>query len=138
MQIVERNFRRNIHLLSPFDNLIIQRERTKRLFDFDYSIECYVPAPKRKFGYFVVPILWGDKFVGRLDPKADRLTNTLIINNIVFEDIQIDYDELIPNLSSALWKFALFNGCNKIVIKKCKPNSIKSILKTSIKNNFNV
>ena len=64
-------------------------------------------------------MLWGDKFVGRLDPKADRSTNTLIINNIVFEDIQIDYDELIPKLSSALWKFALFNGCDKIVVKKC-------------------
>ena len=123
-----------VHLLSPFDNLIIQRERTKRLFDFDYTIECYVPAPKRKFGYFVVPILWGDKFIGRLDPKADRLTNTLIINNIVFENIPIDYDELIPELSSALWKFALFNGCDKILIKKCKPGSIKSILKSSIKN----
>ena len=85
-------------MLSPFDNLIIQRERTKRLFDFDYSIECYVPAPKRKFGYFVVPILWGDKFVGRFDPKAERSTNTLIVNNIVFEDIQIDYEDLFPKL----------------------------------------
>ena len=133
-----RKFSSNIHLLSPFDNLIIQRERTKRLFDFDYAIECYVPAHKRKFGYFVVPMLWKDKFAGRLDPKADRSTNTLIINNIVFEDFQIDYDELIPKLSSALWKFALFNGCDKIVVKKCSPASVKTFLKISIKNNFNV
>ncbi len=132
----KKKFSSNIHLLSPFDNLIIQRERTKRLFDFDYSIECYVPAPKRKFGYFVVPILWGDKFVGRFDPKAERSTNTLFINNIVFEDIQIDHDELIPKLSSALWKFASFNGCDKIVIKKCKPASVKSLLKASLRNNM--
>ena len=131
-----KKFSSNIHLLSPFDNLIIQRERTKRLFDFDYSIECYVPAPKRKFGYFVIPILWGDKFVGRFDPKAERSTNTLIINNIVFEDMQIEYEDLFPKLSSALWKFALFNGCDNIVVKKCKPASVKEFLKTSIRNNL--
>ncbi len=131
-----KKFPSNIHLLSPFDNLIIQRERTKRLFDFDYAIECYLPAPKRKFGYFVVPILWGDKFVGRFDPKADRSTNTLIINNIVFEDIRIDYDELIPKFVTALSKFASFNNCNKIKVKKCKPGSVKSFLKNSIRNNL--
>ena len=133
-----RKFSSNIHLLSPFDNLIIQRERTKRLFDFDYSIECYVPSPKRKFGYFVVPILWGDKFVGRFDPKAERSTNTLIVNNIVFENTQIDFDEFIPKLSLALIKFASFNGCDKIVVKKCSPVSVKAFLKISIKNNLNV
>ena len=132
------SFSSSIHLLSPFDNLIIQRERTKRLFDFDYSIECYVPAPKRKFGYFVVPILWGNKFVGRFDPKADHSTKTLIINNIAFEGIQIEYEDLFPKLSSALWKFALFNGCDKIVVNKCSPASVKTFLKTSIKNNFNL
>ena len=88
-----------IHLLSPFDNLIIQRERTKRLFGFDYTIECYVPAPKRKYGYFVLPVLWGNRFIGRLDPKADRQNNTFIVNNLVFENNFDRFDELLPILA---------------------------------------
>ena len=84
-------------LLSPFDNLIIQRERTKRIFYFDYTLECYVPAPKRKHGYFVLPVLWGDKFVGRMDPKADRDKKTLIIKKLVFEDNFKEYDQFLAS-----------------------------------------
>ena len=50
-----------VHLLSPFDNAIIQREKIKKLFDFDYQVECYVPSHKRKFGYFCLPMLYKDK-----------------------------------------------------------------------------
>ncbi len=123
----------NINLLSPFDNLIIQRERTKRLFNFDYSIECYLPPSKRKYGYFVLPILWNNKFVGRLDPKADRQNETLIINNLVFEDNFKNYEEFIFLFSQKLKNFAGFNNCRKIVIKKCTPVSIKNLLQTGLK-----
>ena len=71
-----------IHLLSPFDNFIIARDRISRLFGFDYSLECYTPASMRNYGYFVLPILWGEQFAGRLDPKADRKYKTLIIKSI--------------------------------------------------------
>ena len=128
-----KNSASHIHLLSPFDNLIIQRERTKRLFNFDYAIECYLPASKRKYGYFVLPILWDNEFVGRLDPKADRQNETLIINNLVLEYNFKDYDEFIFLLSQKLKSFAEFNNCKKIVIKKCSPVSIKSLLQTSLK-----
>jgi uncharacterized protein len=128
----KKKFPSKTHILSPFDNLIIQRERTKRLFDFDYTIECYVPANKRKFGYFVTPILWGAKFIGRLDPKADRKSGTLIINNVAFEDSLVDLDEFIPSFSESIINFAAFNACNKITIKKCTPASTKAMLKSSI------
>jgi uncharacterized protein YcaQ len=64
-------------LLSPFDPLINDRERTRRLFGFTYQIEVYVPEPKRQYGYYVLPVLAGDELVGRLDLKADRQASTL-------------------------------------------------------------
>ena len=133
-EIPERKKRTShVHLLSPFDNLIIQRERTKRLFSFDYAIECYLPPSKRKYGYFVTPILWNNNFAGRLDPKADRQNETLIIKNIVFEsDFKIQ-DNFISGFSNKLKSFAEFNNCRKIVIKKCTPGSIKKIIVNLLK-----
>ncbi|HRE29737.1 MAG TPA: crosslink repair DNA glycosylase YcaQ family protein, partial [Anaerolineales bacterium] len=59
-------------LLSPFDNLIADRARTERLFDFEFRIEIYTPVAKRKFGYYVLPILHGERLIGRIDPQFER------------------------------------------------------------------
>lgn len=72
-------------LLSPFDNLICDRDRTEALWDFYFRIEIYVPADKRQYGYYVLPILHGDRLIGRIDPQYDRKTKTLHINNIYAE-----------------------------------------------------
>jgi len=77
-----------IKILSPFDPFLIQRKRIKTLFDFDYQLECYLPAEKRRYGYFVLPILCGQKFLGRMDAKADRKTGKFIIKNLHFENPQ--------------------------------------------------
>lgn len=69
-------------LLSPFDNLICDRQRTQQLFDFDFRIEIYTPKAKRRFGYYVLPILHGDRLIGRLDPAMDRARATLTIHTI--------------------------------------------------------
>src|SRR3989442_6109072 len=71
-----------VSLLSPFDNLICDRTRTKLLFNFDYLTEIYTPEIKRKYGYYVLPILYGDKFIGRLDPWMDRKNGRLLINAV--------------------------------------------------------
>ncbi len=72
-------------LLSPFDNLICDRARTELLWDFDYRIEIYVPKDKRKYGYFVLPILHGERLIGRIDPLMDRRSKTLHVHNVYAE-----------------------------------------------------
>lgn len=72
-------------LLSPFDNLICDRERTELMWDFYFRIEIYVPAAKRQYGYYVLPILHGDQLIGRIDPKMDRKNRRLQINAMYAE-----------------------------------------------------
>ncbi|OLB80803.1 MAG: winged helix-turn-helix domain-containing protein [Chloroflexi bacterium] len=73
-------------LLSPFDNLIADRVRTKMLFDFDFGIEIYVPAAKRKRGYYVLPILSGDRLIGSADVRFDRQARRLVVEKLLFEE----------------------------------------------------
>ena len=76
-------------LLSPFDRLIHDRKRTVELFEFDYHLEMYKPAAKRRWGYFALPILYGDRLVGKLDTTADRGAGVLRVN-AVHQDVTFD------------------------------------------------
>jgi uncharacterized protein YcaQ len=108
-----------VWLLNPFDNLVIQRQKLKQWFGFDYQIEVYVPEAKRQFGYYSLPILWRDRFVGRVDVKADRKNQCLLLRNLHIEDNlfkiphkKVDSREaLIPVLIEAIEHYAKFNGC---------------------------
>ncbi|MDF1742270.1 MAG: crosslink repair DNA glycosylase YcaQ family protein [Gimesia sp.] len=102
-----------VHILSPFDNLIIQRKKLLTFFDYDYKIECYVPAPKRKYGYFSLPVLQGSRFVARIDCKADRPNQRLMIQSIHYEK-NVDQSGLKKKIESKLAAFAKFNGCNTL------------------------
>jgi uncharacterized protein YcaQ len=104
-------------ILSPFDILNVFRHRLKDFFNFDYQVECFVPAPKRKYGYFSLPILIGDTFIARMDSKADRKQKVLIVHNLHFEPVQLDDDQL-EKFIYALREFAKFNQCRDIVVKK--------------------
>lgn len=103
-----------LHILSPFDNLIIQRKRTKTLFDFDYQLECYVPEKKRKFGYYCLPILYKDRFVGRFDPKADRKTGIFTIKSLWLEPGFTPGDDFFQKLTEKLKSFIAFCGCREL------------------------
>jgi len=111
-----------VKILSPFDNILIQRKRTKELFNYDYQIECYVPANKRKVGYFSLPLLSGRKFLGRMDAKMDRKLGVLNILNLHIETDQAD--EFILDLKEALDKFLAFNKGNRINVVKITSNKL--------------
>jgi uncharacterized protein YcaQ len=83
--LLDARFRGRATLLSPFDDLISDRERTERLFDFRFRLEIYVPKAKREFGYFVLPILRGDRLAGRVDPLFDRKSRVLRLNAVYAE-----------------------------------------------------
>lgn len=119
----------HLHILSPFDNLIIDRRWLKAFFDgFEYTIECYVPEAKRKYGYFVLPILWGDRFVARLDSKADRKPKTFVIKRLLFEPGFAEYDAVLPALVEKLRAFAAFNGCDHFAVEDVQPEKVKAPL----------
>lgn len=108
--------RSRLRLLSPFDNLVIQRKRLQALFDFDYQIECYVPADKRRFGYFVLPILWQGRICARTDLKAHRDRGVLEIRSLVLEPYATRKRGFAEALVAELLRFANFNDCETVAI----------------------
>lgn len=114
--LLNKRLTKKIHILSPFDNMVIQRKRLRDLFDFDFQIECYVPASKRKYGYFCLPILFGDDLVGRIDCKAHRDQQLLRVNNIYIEKNIHNKQDFDAKLQHALLDFAHFNGCKEFSI----------------------
>ena len=100
-----------VKVLSPFDNVVIHRDRLSTLFGFDYRIECYVSAPKRVFGYFCLPILYGGKFVGRIDCKAHRADRRFEVLSLNLEDGSFNQDQFFSVLNHELQRLADFNKC---------------------------
>jgi hypothetical protein len=99
---------KKVRLLSPFDPLVLQRKRLKRLFDFDYQLECYLPAAKRRYGYFCLPILYGDKFLGVADLKADREAGLLRVKAQHWQ--KNPNSTISASFRKALSGFARFHG----------------------------
>ena len=106
-------------LLSPFDNLIINRERTDRLFDFSFRMEIYVPKAARRHGYYVLPILHGDRLIGRVDPALDRATGRLVVHAIHAEpDAPASAG---PAVATALGELAGFVGATGLDLRQPPP-----------------
>lgn len=114
-EIESGEWRPRTNLLSPFDNLICDRRRTEELFDFHYRIEIYVPKAKRVYGYYVMPILLGDRLIGRIDPKYDRKKGQLSVNAIYAEDHAPMDLETGRSVSAAIEELATFVDAREIV-----------------------
>lgn len=122
----------NIWLLSPFDNSIIHRERIKQIFDFDFRLECYTPKEKRQYGYFCLPILFGDQFIGRVDCKAHRKEKKLELIHLHIENSTIDLDLWLKPFVETIKRFVIFNGCESLVLTKVSPSKLGSSVKKEL------
>lgn len=118
--------RSKLKILSPFDNLVIQRKRMTTLFGFDYLIECYLPEAKREYGYFSLPILWDGALVARIDCKAERSESLLHIQHLALEPGVVNADDFLEALCKELKSFLQFNQCNKLRLHRTSPENIAS------------
>jgi uncharacterized protein YcaQ len=114
--------------LSPLDP-VSARGRAKALFGFDYVWEVYKPVEKRSFGYYTMPILWGDRLVGRFDPKLDRATGTLVINGLWLEDPALARDAAFADaMARGMARFRSFLGARRLDLKAIPRSPLRSRL----------
>jgi len=117
-----------VSLLSPFDNLFCDRARTKLLFNFDYTIEIYTPPSKRKYGYYVLPILYGDKFIGRMDPLMDRKNGKLSIKAVYAERNAPKDKGVSREIRNSVEQLSEFLGAKEVVYSRKVPKYWRSYL----------
>ncbi|GHO56802.1 winged helix-turn-helix domain-containing protein [Ktedonobacter robiniae] len=111
---LETTTTQEVVFLAPLDH-VSARGRAKVLFGFDYVWEVYKPEHQRKFGYYTLPILWGDRLVARFDSKLDRKTNTFIILGLWLEDEALGNDEAFAEaLACGFARFVRFLGASKL------------------------
>ncbi len=103
-----------VRVLSPFDPLLRDRNRTERLFGFYYRIEVFVPEPKRQYGYYVFPLLEGDRLIGRIDMKADRKGGTLDVRKLWLEAGVRSSAGRLEKLDAELARLARFTGVERV------------------------
>jgi hypothetical protein len=113
-----------VAFLSPLD-IVSARGRAKKLFDFEYKWEVYTPAHLRRWGYYVLPILYGDDLVARLDPKLDRATGVLNILGFWLEDDAPTDEAFASALARGLARLARMVGAKKVNVESIKPVKLR-------------
>lgn len=136
-------------LLSPFDSFLWHRDRTRRLFGYDYSLEVYTPGPRRVYGYYSLPILHDGQLIGRLDPKNHRAEKRLEIRAVHFEPWfakgapppaaswgALDRDAALAGVGEALRSLAAFLGAEEVSIGRVTPTALGPALKRAVRPPF--
>jgi uncharacterized protein len=116
-------------LLSPFDPLVWDRERARVIFGFEYRLECYTPAPKRRYGYYVLPVLRRGKLVARMDAKVHRRTGIFEVLRLFLEPDVGPGSDVIEDIASAIREAAQWHGAPDIQLNATSPPGARGPLK---------
>lgn len=119
-------------LLSPFDPVVWDRERASAMFGFDYRIECYTPAPKRRWGYYVLPILHRGRLVGRLDAKAHRAEGVFEVKALYLEDGIEPTALLAQAVAAAILASAQWHATPAVKLGRCEPRAFRRELQATL------
>lgn len=120
-------------LLSPFDPLVWDRARVLAMFDFEYTIECYTPAAKRRYGYYSLPILHGGRLVGRLDAKAHRAEGRFEVKAVWLEP-GVAVDEVLAGaVAGALRDMAAWHETPRVTVGRSDPKAFAGLLRRALK-----
>ena len=123
-------------ILSPFDPVVWDRRRALELFGFDYKLECYTPAAKRRHGYFTLPILRRGALVGRIDAKAQRRAGVFEVKAAHFEPGLRTGEALVRDVAAALVRCARWHGCPQVQIARAEPGAMAGRLEEALASAF--
>lgn len=111
----KKSKKQRCEFIAPLDNMMWDRKLIQALFGFEYKWEIYTPVEERKYGYYVLPILYGDNFVGRIEVVADKKAKILTVKNIWFEERVKQTKKLLAEIEKCAKRFARFNDCDSII-----------------------
>jgi uncharacterized protein YcaQ len=119
-------------LLSPFDPIVWDRRRALELFGFDYRLECYTPAAKRRYGYFTLPVLRRGQLVGRIDAKAHRAAGVFELKSVALEPAVRSSERLLRDIAAAVLRCARWHGCPVVELTRTEPETVAPPLRAAL------
>jgi uncharacterized protein YcaQ len=119
-------------LLSPFDPLVWDRARAREMFGFDYKLECYTPAPQRRYGYFTLPVLSANALVGRLDAKAHRKEKRFEVKALYLEPGIAASEEIAASIAATLRECAAWHQTPEVTVQRASPSKLLPLLRRAL------
>ncbi|MAW28836.1 MAG: hypothetical protein CMP98_08555 [Gammaproteobacteria bacterium] len=126
-----------VRILSPFDNLVTERERLSNVFGFDYQIECFVPEAKRKYGYFCLPVMMGKSFMARMDCRSHRDESRFEIKALYLEPefaTRRAFASVVNDFARAIREYGVFDGCKDVIVMETAPEFARGMLRSQLKS----